>query len=387
MAHLVRFVLSCVFVTGSCVVVDAASLYGKVIEVNSGDVITIFNLNRPVRVKLLGVDAPEMSQEFGDVAKKHLSDLVFNQAVLVNYSGIGPDKSLTGKVLLNDADIGAQMIRDGAAWLDANNSDRLSESDREVYQQSELAARSERRGLWQAENPVAPWEFIRVQALRKNQIVPSKTNNSPTIVKRNGSPSELTNLTLMMTPAINAAAGGPANVSLLKRELIEGTELPAGLPFKVLIPRGGTRVVESIAFGLGIVKSNQYAVAEGKTQFIVMWFTAPTYGEDDKMALDQLVFETAKKGAGGAFSGGNPQARCAPQSEREIESNGYSGEELDLTACLIPARIRAFTKASGDQREVYVALVNFIEDDASAMRFLKSFAIRDKKPLGSKTQK
>ena len=30
--------------------VDAASLFGKVIEVNSGDVITIFNLNRPVRV-------------------------------------------------------------------------------------------------------------------------------------------------------------------------------------------------------------------------------------------------------------------------------------------------------------------------------------------------
>ena len=67
---------------------QAASLYGKVIEVNSGDVITIFNLNRPVRVKLLGVDAPEMDQAFGDVAKKHLSDLVFDKAVLVHYSGI-----------------------------------------------------------------------------------------------------------------------------------------------------------------------------------------------------------------------------------------------------------------------------------------------------------
>ena len=118
-----------------------------------------------------------------------------------------------------------------------------------------------------------------------------------------------------------------------------------------------------------------------------MGFTAPTSGEDDKTALDQMVFETNMKGAAGAFSGGNPQARCAPQGEREIESNGYFGKELDLTACLIPARIRAFTKATGDRREIYVALANFIEDDASAMRFLKSFAIRDKKSQKSQTQK
>ena len=42
-----------------------------------------------------------------------------------------------------------------------NNHDRLSATDREVYQQSEQAARSERRGLWQAENPIAPWEFVK----------------------------------------------------------------------------------------------------------------------------------------------------------------------------------------------------------------------------------
>jgi hypothetical protein len=35
--------------------------------------------------------------------------------VLVEYSGIAADSSLTGRVLLNNADVGAQMIRDGAA--------------------------------------------------------------------------------------------------------------------------------------------------------------------------------------------------------------------------------------------------------------------------------
>ena len=65
--------------------------------------------------------------------------------------------------MLDNTDIGAQMIRDGAAWFDASNQGRLSGADREIYQQSEQAARSERRGLWQAEAPVAPWEFVRAQ--------------------------------------------------------------------------------------------------------------------------------------------------------------------------------------------------------------------------------
>src|SRR2546423_4439162 len=120
MRHFLRFVLFC-GVALYCVDARAASLFGKVIEVQSGDVITIFNLNRPVRVKLLCVDAPELDQAFGDVARKHLSDLVYDKSVLVEYSGISADGSVAGRVLLNNTDVGAQMIRDGVAWFDAGN--------------------------------------------------------------------------------------------------------------------------------------------------------------------------------------------------------------------------------------------------------------------------
>ncbi len=92
--------------------VKAASLFGKVIEVNDGDAITVFNLNRPVRVRLMGVDAPENNQSFGDVAKQHLSDLVYGKFVSVEYSGLGQNGSLIGRVLVNGQDVGAQMIRE-----------------------------------------------------------------------------------------------------------------------------------------------------------------------------------------------------------------------------------------------------------------------------------
>lgn len=376
-ARFLRFVLFCFCVTGSCVAVEAASLYGKVIQVNSGDVITISNLNRPVRVKLLGVDAPELGQVFGDVAKKHLSDLVFDKGVLVYYAGIAPDQSLTGRVLLNDADIGAQMIRDGAAWVDLLNADRLTASDREIYQQSEQAARSERRGLWQAENPTAPWEFVKAEELKKHPVVSLKQTDSAT--RRPQSGAELTNLTLLANPSVNS--GGPATSTgtLIKKEIVDGTGLPANLPFKVSISSGGTRILKSIQFGSEIVKTNEYAVAEGKTQFILMWFTTSTSGEDDKSALDRMAFEGAIKGSGGAYSGGDPQARCTPQHQKDVESNGYWGQELDLFACPIPSRIRAFTKVTGDRREIYIALVNFVVDEADATRFMNSFTMRGKK--------
>ena len=146
---------------------NAASLTGKVIEVNDGDEITIFNMNRPVRIRLIGMDAPEKNQAFGDVAKQHLTDLVYGKVVFVEYSGIGQHSSLVGRVLLNETDISAQMLRDGAAWFD--NRWTLPDPQREMYSQSEQAARNEKRGLWQTDGAVAPWEFVKSEA-QKNSV-------------------------------------------------------------------------------------------------------------------------------------------------------------------------------------------------------------------------
>ena len=371
-----RYFLLSLFVFVSCSTVSAASLYGKVIEVNSGDVITIFNLNRPVRVKLLGVDAPEANQAFGDVAKKHLSDLVFDKGVLVNYSGIAADQSLTGRVLLNDADIGAQMIRDGAAWVDLNNVDRLSATDREVYQQSEQAARSEHRGLWQQANPVAPWEFVKAENLKKNPAVSLQKNEPLTKVRPNGLASELTNFSLMTRNVKAAEASSTA--SILKSELIEGAALPPGLPVIAFPPPNGTRIVKSIAVGSEVVKTNQYLAFEGRNLYTVAWFTASTHGEDDRMALDQFIFNEFSAGAAGALTGGDPNARCHAQSEKVVSANGYFGIELDMSQCPMPTRIRAFTKVTDGRREVYFATVTFREEDANVTRFLKTFTMRGK---------
>src|ERR1044071_12410 len=54
----------------------ATELQCKVVEINSGDTISVVNGSGPMRVKLKAIAAPEMEQPWGDVARQHLSDLL-----------------------------------------------------------------------------------------------------------------------------------------------------------------------------------------------------------------------------------------------------------------------------------------------------------------------
>ena len=361
--------------------VQAASLFGKVIEVNSGDVITIFNLNRPVRVKLLGVDAPEMNQAFGDVAKKHLSDLVFDQSVLVEYSGIA------GRVLLDGADIGAQMIRDGAAWFDMNTN-RLSVSERDVYQQSEQAARNERRGLWQEENPIAPWEFVKAEALRRNPVVSLKSSAPEAKPTPKPPVTELTNFTLMTA---GIAAAQPRLVSAASSDMRIAAPgptggawrllRPAGANFSALVPPGGKQTDAPTPEG----ESHFFIARDGSSVYTIAWVTAPSMGETDEDAIaGSLSVFTLAVGKGfriGSESAGQPQSfQCELQNEKKILISGYTGSEYDLNSCTVPARARAFTRVVDGQRQMYVGVVFYTQVDENVDRFINSFTMGAQKP-------
>ena len=374
--------------------VQAASLFGKVIEVNSGDVLTIFNLNRPVRVKLLGVDAPEMNQAFGDVAKKHLAHLVLDKSVLVEYSGIAGDSSLQGRVLLNNSDIGAQMIRDGAAWFDTNTN-RLSVTEREVYQQSEQAARNERRGLWQEENPIAPWEFVKAAALQRTPVASA----TPIMPEAKATPkrpvSELNNLTLM---AANIAAAPPPAASSATNPSMELAApgptsdnwrwlRPGGANFSALVPEDGKLTSVPVPDGM----SHVYVGRDGWSVYVITWVAAPSLGETDKDAIS-VSLDGFLKGVGrgfqiGAERIGRPQSfQCDLENEKNISQSGYTGSEFELSSCTVPARARVFTRIVDDQRQMYLAVVFYREENENVTRFIKSFTVGSSQKARSRTR-
>lgn len=382
----VPFVTLCACLLLSAAGVNAASLFGKVIEVSSGDVITIINLNRPVRIRLLGVVAPEMDQAFGAVAKKHLADLVYDKSVLVEYAGIAGDYSLTGRVLLEGADIGAQMIRDGAAWVDPGTQHRLSATDREVYQQSERAARSERRGLWQEENPIAPWDFARAVALKSHPVV---SGNPAAPAEKVGPNRPIPELNSLILIASHLSAAEPNGTRNLKASDLPGILMPvdggkwyllrpARENFSVLVPEEGEQKTVPVPAGDRLADGHLYRGRDGRAAFIVTWLTTPTYGELDTDAIRNTL-ASFLKGFGSSFEANSPgQAKrftCEIRDEKIVSMHGFVGLEFDLQSCTLPARARVFTRTVDSNRQTYLAIAFHLEPDDNVSRFINSFTI------------
>ena len=49
---------------------------GKVIKVSDGDTITVLQDKRQIKVRLYGIDAPELKQPYGKKSKQFLSNLI-----------------------------------------------------------------------------------------------------------------------------------------------------------------------------------------------------------------------------------------------------------------------------------------------------------------------
>ena len=368
--------------------VSAASLTGKVIEVNDGDELTIFNLNRPVRIKLIGIDAPEKDQAFGAIAKQHLADLVFDKVVVVEYLGIGQHTVLIGRVLLNGSDINAQMVRDGAAWFDPRYKSQISDTQREIYYQSELAARNEKRGLWQTGDAVAPWEFVKAQESHQNAAAVNSTSGGvrPT---QNRATSELTSIGLLKTgTAVPRPRADQYVESSDKSWLTEGEFRKtwkrfrvSGEDFSAMLPNGGEQATKSVPFTL----ANSYPVVErkfpvsyyrardGYSAFELLWFQVPYEGREEEKMIDESIDSIISALIAGVESQGNPQ--CRPLSKKDVSANGYKGAEFDLSGCTLPGMARVYTRAVGDQRKYYVGFTFYREEDANVGKFLNSFTV------------
>ena len=154
-------------------------LRGVVSEVRDGETVVVTSNKQKVTVILKGVDAPEMKQEYGEVAQQHLATLVLNKTVDVDFTEMR-DGNLVGKVTCNSADIGLQVIRDGVAWYAAKSDHNLSDADRRMYLEAEQVARKERRGLWQEGTPMPPWEWRRAQATNNSKGTTYKSNRTST---------------------------------------------------------------------------------------------------------------------------------------------------------------------------------------------------------------
>lgn len=140
----------------------AAELSGRVIGVADGDTITVLTpVKESLRVRLVGIDAPESSQAFGSASKRSLSDLVFGKAVTIRYNKQDRYGRILGTVFLGAADVNLMQIERGMAWHYKFYERDQSASDRQRYAHAEQGARTTGIGLWQDRDPTPPWDYRR----------------------------------------------------------------------------------------------------------------------------------------------------------------------------------------------------------------------------------
>lgn len=127
---------------------------GNVIRVLDGDTIEVLQENKPVRVRLANIDAPEKRQAFGRWSTNQLKGLVAAQPVTVTYTQSDRYGRIIGRVFTtNGIEVNRFMVKSGAAWVyERYNTDKaLPAMQRE--------AQTQKRGLWADSQPVPPWEW------------------------------------------------------------------------------------------------------------------------------------------------------------------------------------------------------------------------------------
>ena len=126
-----------------------------VVGITDGDTFTVINRDKlQLKVRIIGIDAPEKKQAYGNKSRQTLSDLIFQQQIEIDVQYQEKWGRYVAKVYLADGrDVGLLMLQAGMAWHNVNY-DKTP-----AYAAAEKAARKAKKGLWADAHPVAPWDF------------------------------------------------------------------------------------------------------------------------------------------------------------------------------------------------------------------------------------
>ena len=111
--------------------------------------------SKRITIRLVEIDAPEMDQPFGVESKRFLEKLIENKKVTLIAQGKDRYGRTLGELFVNKDNINEKMVKSGFAWV----YDRYVKSSLLYSYQDE--AKSKTLGIWQSENPIAPWVWRR----------------------------------------------------------------------------------------------------------------------------------------------------------------------------------------------------------------------------------
>ena len=141
----------------------------KCTRVADGDTITVVDNGKRIKVRLVGIDAPETSkmknepgQPFSRKSTKHLAGMVLSKSVTVTSYGTDRYGRTLGVVFVNGKNVNLEMVNAGLA--EVYRGKPASGLDLEPYWNAEVEARKANVGMWSLGNKyVSPKDWRRMQ--------------------------------------------------------------------------------------------------------------------------------------------------------------------------------------------------------------------------------
>ncbi len=141
----------------------------KVVRVYDGDTLKATGHNIEIKVRLVGIDAPETSkkknepgQPFSKQATKYLANLVLNETVEIKGYGLDRYNRILGVVFVNGWNANLEMVKAGVAEVYRGKPSRGF--DLKLYKDAEAKAKGSKKGMWSlGDKNISPKEWRKMR--------------------------------------------------------------------------------------------------------------------------------------------------------------------------------------------------------------------------------
>ena len=127
---------------------------GNTIEIETSD-------HDTYKILLLGVDSPELGQDYSEQAKKFLEKILLHKSVTILVHGKDRLGNRLGEIRIDSGvDARRELVKAGLAWT----SEKEPIAELETLKEQ---ARTKGKGLWREDNPTPPWTYRRQQSMNQ----------------------------------------------------------------------------------------------------------------------------------------------------------------------------------------------------------------------------
>lgn len=134
----------------------ASAFQAEVVGISDGDTIVVLYQNKEIKLRLHGIDCPEMHQAFGRAAKKFTSDQAFGKVADIEPQGKDRYGRTVALVNIDGTSLNESLLINGLAWV------YTKYYKGETWYALEHQARIDKVGIWSDDHPIPPWEFRRI---------------------------------------------------------------------------------------------------------------------------------------------------------------------------------------------------------------------------------